>query len=117
MRSSTNLKVVGTEGYTPESLREEVARGGKFVIYSYNFSLVILSFKRPSNIHFVPAGKSRVKAGLPFTAIAFVFGWWGIPWGIIYTIQSLHTNFSGGKDVTDPILAQIAPVPPSAAAS
>jgi hypothetical protein len=35
-------------------------------------------------------------------------GWWGIPWGPIYTIQSLSKNISGGKDVTDQVLASLA---------
>jgi hypothetical protein len=29
-----------------------------------------------------------------------VAGWWGIPWGPIFSIQSLITNFKGGKDLT-----------------
>jgi hypothetical protein len=109
--SSANLKIIGTDGHSPASLRNEIERGAKFVIYSYNFSLVVMSFKRPSNVCFVGAGQSRVVKGLPFTLISLVFGWWGFPWGIIYTIQSLHTNLSGGKDVTDSILASLAPPP------
>jgi hypothetical protein len=107
--SSTSLKIVGTEGHTPDSLRQEVDRGAKFVIYSYNFSLVVLSFKQPSNIYFVRGGESRVVKGLPFTLISLVFGWWGIPWGIIYTVQSLHQNLSGGKDVTREMIAALSP--------
>jgi hypothetical protein len=29
-----------------------------------------------------------------------VAGWWGIPWGPIFTVQSLVVNFKGGKDIT-----------------
>jgi hypothetical protein len=115
LNSATNLKIVGTEGHNADTIREAVGRGGRFVIYSYNFSLVVLSFKRPSSIYFVPAGQSRVWKGLPFTLISLVFGWWGIPWGVIYTIQSLHTNLSGGTDVTDSILAGLAPAAAGAA--
>ena len=111
--SSANLKVVGAEGHSPESLRQEVARGAKFVIYSYNFSLVVLSFKRPSNIHFIRPGESPVVKGLPFTLTSLVFGWWGIPWGVIYTFQSLHQNLTGGTDVTQALLASLAPPPPT----
>jgi hypothetical protein len=32
--------------------------------------------------------------------VSFFLGWWGIPWGIFYTAESLYTNFTGGKDVT-----------------
>ena len=46
--------------------------------------------------------------GLGFTALTFVLGWWGIPWGPIYSIGSLGTNLSGGKDVTKEITGSMA---------
>jgi len=36
-----------------------------------------------------------------------VAGWWGIPWGVIYTLGSLGTNFAGGKNVTDDVMRWI----------
>ena len=38
-------------------------------------------------------------------------GWWGIPWGPIYSIQSLYTNITGGHDVTDQIVVRQPPLP------
>jgi hypothetical protein len=29
-----------------------------------------------------------------------VFGWWGIPWGVIYTPLTIMTNVMGGFDVS-----------------
>jgi len=29
---------------------------------------------------------------LPFTLLSLLLGWWGNPWGPIYTIQSLWVN-------------------------
>jgi hypothetical protein len=66
---------------------------------------VILTFKRPSNIYFIRAGENAVIKGLPYSLISLFLGWWGIPWGLIYTIKSFIKNFSGGKDVTQEILA------------
>ncbi len=109
--SSTRLKIVGTEGHSPESLRQEVDRGARFVIYSYNVSLLVVSFKRPTDIYFIRPGESRILKALPFTLISLVCGWWGIPWGIIYTFQSLHQNLTGGKDVTESLLATLNPPP------
>ncbi|HTQ32038.1 MAG TPA: hypothetical protein VMI53_12580 [Opitutaceae bacterium] len=108
-KSNTRLKIIGIEGQNADNIRREVAHGARFVIYSYNFSLVVVSFKRPSHIYFMRAGQSRLLKGLPFTLISLLFGWWGIPHGIIYTIQSLATNLGGGTDVTDSILASLAP--------
>ena len=109
MPTSKRLKIVGIKGLNAESIRHDVAHGAKFVIYSYNFSLVVVSFRRSSNIYFVRAGQSRIVKGLPFTLVALVFGWWGIPHGVIFTFQTLGTNFGGGKDVTQSVLASLAP--------
>jgi hypothetical protein len=85
-------------------LQDEVNQGGKFVIYSYCISIIILSFKRPSSIYFVKHNQNRIAKGLPYTLISLLLGWWGIPWGIIYTIGALGSNLSGGKDVTTEVM-------------
>lgn len=99
------MKIKGVEGMTGEDLRAELARGGKFVIFKYCISIIILTFTRPSNIYFVRAGESAVIKGLIFSIISLLFGWWGFPWGPIRTLQSLVNNFRGGKDVTREVLA------------
>ena len=35
-----------------------------------------------------------------YTLVSLVFGWWGFPFGLIYTPMALITNLSGGRDVT-----------------
>ena len=102
------MKIKGLENITNHELSMEIQNGGKFVIFQYCISVVILTFKRPSDIYFIRAGEKGSKQGLPFTLISIFLGWWGIPWGPIYTIQSLHTNLSGGKDVTQPVLSALA---------
>lgn len=101
----TNLKIRGMEGMTGPQLDFELQRGGKFVLYQYCISVVVLTFKRPSNIYFMKSGESAVLKGLPFTLVSLVAGWWGIPWGPIYTVQSVYNNFRGGKDVTKDVVA------------
>lgn len=64
-----------------------------------------MTFKRSSSIYFINPGESAVAKGLPFSLISLVAGWWGIPWGPIWTLTTLATNLSGGKDVTREILA------------
>jgi hypothetical protein len=34
-------------------------------------------------------------------------GWWGFPWGPIFSIQSLVVNLKGGKDLTAAISASL----------
>jgi hypothetical protein len=36
--------------------------------------------------------------------LSFVLGWWGIPFGLIYTVQSIYRNLSGGIDHTAAVM-------------
>jgi hypothetical protein len=99
------MAITGIEGLTTEQINLELQRGAKFVIYQYSISVLIMSFKRPSDIHFVKSGQSAVLKGLPYTLLSAVAGWWGFPWGPIFTVQALYNNFRGGKDVTKELLA------------
>lgn len=101
------MQIKGADGYSPEMIRDEVERGGRLVIYLYCVSILVMTFKRPTEIHFIRAGQSPVARGLPYTLVTFLFGWWGFPWGPIYSLESLFKNFRGGVDVTDEVLATI----------
>jgi len=100
-------KIQGIEGMKYSEMEFEVQRGAKFVYFQYCVSVLILTFKRPSDIYFVRAEENAVVKGLPFTLLSLVAGWWGIPWGPIYTVQSFITNFQGGKDVTQSVVASL----------
>lgn len=95
------MEIVGLEGKTIEQLNSELARGGKFVVYLWVVSIVIMSFKRSSSIHYIAPGESATMRGLPYTLCSALFGWWGIPWGIFYTFEAIAENLSGGRDVTE----------------
>lgn len=101
------MEVVGLEGRSALQLQKEIRRGGKFVVYLWVVSLAIVTFKRPSKIHYIPPGGSALVRGLQYTLCSVLFGWWGIPWGILYTAQAIFENTSGGKDVTPEILSVI----------
>ncbi|MDD5742306.1 MAG: hypothetical protein PHX87_02645 [Candidatus Peribacteraceae bacterium] len=101
------MQIHNIDGLTVDQVKAEIARGGKFVIFTYAISILIMTFKRPTGIHFIRSGESAVPKGIPATLISLVLGWWGFPWGPIYTIQSIANNFSGGKDVTKEIMSSI----------
>ncbi len=101
------MKIVGLEGLDRHQLSIELQRGAKFVIFQYCISIVILTFRRPSDVYFIRSGESAVSKSIGFSLLSLVLGWWGIPWGPIYTIGSLYTNFSGGKDVTQAVVASL----------
>jgi hypothetical protein len=98
------LKIRGIEGMKAGEVHFEIGRGARFVFFQYCISVVVLTFRRPSDIYFLRQGESAVTRGLPFTLLSLMAGWWGIPWGPIYTIQSVYNNSRGGKDVTESVL-------------
>lgn len=88
------------DGMTGEELNRELEQGGRFVVYEYTVSILVMTFKRGSDVYFLRSGETGFGSGLPFTLITLLFGWWGIPWGPIYSVMSLFTNFRGGRNVT-----------------
>lgn len=95
-----------------EQLQQAVAQGGRFVVYQYCISVAVMSFKRSSAVHFVPAGTSAARRGLKFTAWSLIAGWWGIPWGPIWTLSTTFKNACGGLDVTHDVLNALSPRAP-----
>lgn len=113
------VKIRGIEGMRAGEVDFEIQRGARFVFFQYCISIVVLTFRRASDIYFLRQGQSAVTKGLPFTLLSLVAGWWGIPWGPIYTIQSVYNNSRGGKDVTASVLNSVraesaAPAAPNA---
>ena len=108
--------IKNTDGLTTDQINRELAHGAKFVIYQYTISIIVMTFRRSSDIYFVRAGENGVLKGLPFTLITLVFGWWGIPWGPIYSIGSLYHNLRGGKNVTGEIISAVNQAPATAQA-
>ncbi|MBS1661914.1 MAG: hypothetical protein JST68_12780 [Bacteroidetes bacterium] len=98
------MKIKGIEGLSNQEINAELMAGGKFVVYRYTISLIAVTFRRSSDIYFVRSTEKASMKGMSYTLLTLVFGWWGIPWGPIYTIGSLATNLGGGKDVTHEIL-------------
>jgi hypothetical protein len=102
------MKILGLEGMTAEQVQRELDRGAKFVIFQYCVSIFVMTFKRPTDIYFVRAGEAALGPSLGYTLVSLVLGWWGFPWGPIYTIASIATNLGGGKDVTSEVLQVLA---------
>jgi hypothetical protein len=102
------MKIIGIEGMTDEQVRGELERGGRFVIFQYCISVLVMTFRRGSSIYFIRAGRSAAGRAFGYSLISLLFGWWGIPWGPIWTISTLITNCGGGRDVTAELLAPLA---------
>lgn len=94
------MKINGIESMSSDQLRFELQRGARIVCYNYCVSLLVITFRRSSDAYFIPPGENAVAKGLPWSLLTLVMGWWGIPWGPIFSVQSLVVNFKGGKDLT-----------------
>lgn len=93
-------QIKGISGMSPGQIAFELNQGAKFVVYQYCVSALVVTIKESTDVYLIPAGDSRVIKGLPWTLLTLVAGWWGIPWGPIYSVQSLRTNLRGGANVT-----------------
>ena len=98
------MKIIGIEGMTTQQIQEEINNGAKFVYYRYCISVIVMTFRRSTDIYFIRPGQHGAVKGMGWTALTMLLGWWGIPWGPIYSVSSLATNLQGGKDVTGQIV-------------
>jgi hypothetical protein len=84
----------------------ELNNGGRFVGYYFCISIVIMTFRRGSNVYFLRSGENPIRFGWKYLLISLILGWWGFPWGPIYTVQSILMAFKG-KDITKEVIAQL----------
>jgi hypothetical protein len=89
----------GGDQLTPEQPPEASRAGDRLVVYEYCISLVVITLRRTSRAYRLRPGESGRWKGLPYTLISLLLGWWGIPWGILYTPVVVLTNLSGGLGV------------------
>jgi hypothetical protein len=68
----------------------------------------VVYFKRNSVVHYIRPDDHAALQGLKYTFLTLVLGWWGIPWGpiyTVYTVQAIINNFQGGTDVTTEMMS------------
>jgi len=104
-RKGPDIWVRGLGPLSRDSLDRRLAAGCRFVVYEYCISLLLVTLWRRTGVYCRRAGVAGVLPGLPYTLISLLLGWWGVPWGFIYTSLTIITNLSGGRDVTDEVRA------------
>lgn len=107
-------EIKGAEGLTVGDVFREIGEGATFVVYQHCVSIGIASFKNPSAIYFVRPGQRHWGPALSRSAVSLVCGWWGIPWGPIWTVSTIGTNLAGGKDVTEGVMHWLSQYPADA---
>lgn len=100
-------KIKNIEGLSVDDINRELNNGAKFVVFQYCISIIVMTFKRGSSVYFIRPGESSLKYGIGFTLLTLVLGWWGVPWGPIYSLGALYTNITGGSDVTGDVLSTL----------
>ncbi len=96
--------LAGTEGMTLGDVELDVLKGGRFLRYYWNVSVIVLSFRNSTALAYVRSDRSAGLGALGCGVFSLFFGWWGFPWGIVYTPLSLWHNTRGGTDHTHEVL-------------
>ena len=86
-------------------VEEDVMRGGRFRVFVWNFSALIVSFRRASPLSYTRSTDVVGAKAWCWSIPSMILGWWGFPWGIIFTITSLYRNCHGGRDLTQEVLS------------
>jgi len=80
--------------------------GTRAVVFEYCISCVFLTFRRTSRVHVLRPGQWAWWRGLPYTLTTLLLGWWGVPWGLVWTPRALWTNLTGGRTPPGPSQAR-----------
>ena len=106
-------RIIGVDGLTLQAVRQEVDAGARFVVFKYCISIVLVTLRQSSEIYFIRIDEKTISKSYSYILISLFLGWWGIPWGPIYTIGALATNLSGGKDVTAEVMSSLTAANPA----
>lgn len=101
------MQIKNIDGLSVSQIRDMVQQGGKFVVFPYTVSFILMTLKRSSDIYFIKANENTFKYSYGFVFLNLIVGWWGIPWGPIYTIGSAYHHVVGGKDLTQAVLTHL----------
>lgn len=99
------MSIKGVEGLTVGEVQDQVRQGAKFVVFGYCMSFLVITLRRSSDVRFIRAGESVFTASLPFTLLSLFLGWWGFPFGLVYTPMVVIQNLAGGRDVTQEVMS------------
>lgn len=67
----------------------------RMTVFPWVVSILIMSYKRAAVGIFCSACRSSER--WKYFGLSALFGWWGIPWGLFWTLEALAHNASGGR--------------------
>ena len=98
------LHIRGSRPLFEEELRTRIAAGARCVRFEFCFSLLFVTIRRQSDVYLTHSWQERYLRGFRYTALSFLLGPWGVPWGLIWTFWAIWVNVTGGADCTTEIL-------------
>ena len=101
------MEINNINGLSVSEIKQLVQQGGKFVLFPYTISFVLMTLKRNSSIYFIRPNEGTFKYSYGYVLLNLLVGWWGIPWGPIYTIGALYNHIIGGKEYTQLVLSEL----------
>lgn len=101
------MEIKNIEGLKVSQIRDMVQQGGKFVVFPYTVSFILMTLRRSSDIYFIKADENTFKYSFGYVFLNLIVGWWGIPWGPIYTIGATYHHIVGGKDLTLEVMSHL----------
>lgn len=99
--TSLPFPIIGAERLSGVELIAALDQGARLVRFDVCISVLLLTVRRQTDVVFVPQNGRRFIRGLPYVAFSALFGWWGLPWGVILTPIVCWNNLNGGVDVTE----------------
>ena len=66
--------ILGMEGLSTGQVQEELRRGGRFVVFEYCVSCLVMSMRRSSDVYFVRAGQGTFGMSLGYTLLSLFLG-------------------------------------------
>lgn len=96
-------KMITLPKVSEDRIRSKLQAGARCIRYQYCISCLFWSFKQTSSVKFINPGESYVSPGIKYSLVSLLLGWWGIPWGPIWTVSTLINNFRGGCDITEEV--------------
>jgi hypothetical protein len=107
------MRIHGIDGMSQAEIDRQIAGGGRFVFYEICISFIALTARRPSDVYFLKPGNKGIARGVPYAVLSLLLGWWGLPWGLVYTPLVVLTDLTGGCDVTAHVRQALDPGAPS----
>jgi Ca2+/Na+ antiporter len=76
-----------------------ITKDTQIIRYLFVFSFILFTSRVPSR-WYVKGKDNTALAVAAYTLGSAVAGWWGVPWGPVYTVQALYRNLRGGYRVS-----------------